>query len=634
MFSRNLIGIGIGTGLLLALAGCGQGEQVNASSTQEQAREQQPESREAAVQEQIAQSVEAFASNFIAHQPAMATSLNLSKEVGGDFQRRLPDYSSEGMQAFQRQMQAAAARLDAIETQSLTDKDLRHIEVNAVIARYYAGSANFDAGYIDTWAGHLPYIVNQINGPLIDIPAVLGDQQAVTSLAEAEDYLARLDALALMVTRVKAKVAADAQKGVILPQALFPNTLKFLTNFVAGPAAEHSLVTSLADKLDKIAGLEAAQKQALLQQASNKVDASIYPAYRDMWQFMHSLQDKAPQDVGIWAQPNGEAFYRHGIAYLADSSLSADAIHQLGLDEVTRITAQMDTILKANGYGEGSVGERLVALGEEPRFRYENSDAGRQLLLDDLSAEIAIIMEKAPQLFSTLPPQRVVVKRVPIETEAGASGGSYVAPALDGSRAGVFFINLKDMDSIAKYGLKTLTYHEAVPGHHFQIALNMQQTDIGLMRQNSSFNAFIEGWALYAEQVAFEMGMYEQDPFGNLGRLKAEAYRAARLVVDTGLHHKKWSRQQAISYFAEATGSTEAEVASAIDRYIAWPGQALGYKLGMLKLLELREKARVALGDKFDIRAFHDLMLLPGARPMGIVEADVKRWIAEQLNNR
>lgn len=629
MFIKHLVSLSI----FFALSGC------NPAPTEAEPSAQQTAANVLAIHggdanspnNGIVQAVTAFAKQFIAAQPAMATSLNLSKTLAGEFASKLPDYSSQGMQAFQKQMQQAATELKAMELTGLSYEDKRHLLINGVIGQYYAGDTAFSGGYIDTWAGHLPYIVNQISGPLIDIPAILTDQQVVASLDDAKDYLKRLSALAVMASQVKAKVEEDASNGIILPKALFPNTLKYLANFVEDSADKHSLVTSFADKLALIETLDDTQKQALVAQATSLVDAKIYPVYQAIAQYMIALEEKAPVDVGIWAQPKGEAFYQHAIKFLGDSELSADAIHQLGLDEVTRITNEMDSILKANGYSQGTVGERMLALNTEARFLYDNSDAGREQLLTDLSSEINKVMTIAPKLFATLPTQEVVVKRVPVETQAGAAGGSYVPPALDGSRAGVFFINLMDMSSITKYGLKTLTYHEAVPGHHFQIALGMLQTDIGLMRQNASFNAFIEGWALYAEQTAFEMGMYKDDPWGNLGRLKAEAYRAARLVVDTGLHHKKWRRQQAIEYFATATGSTQANVVSAIDRYIAWPGQALGYKLGMLKFIELRQQAKAALGDKFDIRSFHDVILLPGARPMSVVAADIEQWINQEL---
>jgi len=261
---------------------------------------------------------------------------------------------------------------------------------------------------------------------------------------------------------------------------------------------------------------------------------------------------------------------------------------------------------------------------------YEDSDQGRQTLLDDLNVQVQTVMAKAPTFFKTLPSQDVAVKRIPVESQAGEAGGFYTQPSLDGSRGGIYWINLRDMSAVPKFSLKTLTYHEAVPGHHFQIALNMAQQNIGLLRQNAPFNAYVEGWALYAELVAKEMGMYENDPFGDLGRLQAELYRAVRLVVDTGLHRKKWSREQAIDYFHNTTGTSMTDVVAEVERYMAWPGQALGYKLGMLQFVELRDMAKNALGDKFDILAFHDVILLPGARPMSVVKQDVQAWVASQ----
>ena len=574
--------------------------------------------------------INAYTQTFINHQPALATSLKLDSSKYGQYASRLPNYSLAGMQALQIDMHKAAEQLKALQSKNLSEKDRLHVAVNEVIARYYAGDKQFSGGYIDTWGGHLPYVVNQISGPLIDIPNVLKDQHGIASEKDATDYLKRLSEFATLTEQVRSKVADDASKGIILPKPLFANTLGYLNNFTAPVASEHPLVSSFAQKLTTLGELDKKTKAVLVKKATNIVESEIYPAFAKVSKDMQALEAKAPSKVGIWAQPNGEAFYQHEITYLADSTMTAEEIHNVGLAEVKRISEQMNKILKANGYTQGSVGERMQKLSEEPRFLFADSDEGREKLLAFLRGEIKTIEEKALNLFSSLPPQAVEVKRIPKAVEAGAPGGYYNAPSLDGSRPGIFAINLKDMKAVPSFGLKTLTYHEAVPGHHFQIALNMLQTDIGLMRQNASFNGFIEGWALYSELVAYEMGMYENDPFGDLGRLQAEAYRAARLVVDTGLHHKRWTRQQAIEYFAEATGSAMSDVTSAIDRYIAWPGQALGYKLGMIKFVELRDKAKAQLGDKFDIKAFHDLILLKGARPLAIVESDVDAWIATQ----
>ncbi|KNC68793.1 DUF885 domain-containing protein [Pseudoalteromonas ardens] len=607
----------------MALSGCAQDSRVN--QTDSAATAAAPLSRA-----DIDKQVNAYTQTFIDHQPALATSLKLPAEQYGSYADRLPDYSASGMQALQIDMNNAAEKLQRLQSHNMSEDDRLHLRVNEVLARYYAGDAQFSGGYIDTWGGHLPYIVNQLSGPLVDIPNLLKDQHSVENLQDAQDYLSRLEAFATLTDQVRDKLADDAEKGIILPKVLFPNTFGYLNNFTAHSGKKHPLVTSFESKLSKVKSISEAQRAELISAATVLIDQKVYPAYRRVIADLEVLQAKAPEKVGIWAQPGGEAFYQHEITYLADSDLSAQQIHDIGLAEVKRITERMDQILRENGYTTGSVGDRMKQLNDEPRFLYEDSDAGREALLTFLRGEIETINKKAPQYFSTLPPQKVEVRRIPKEVEAGAPGGYYSAPSLDGSRPGVFAINLKDMKAVPSFGMKTLTYHEAVPGHHFQIALNMLQTDIGLMRQNASFNGYIEGWALYSELVAYEMGMYEGDPFGDLGRLQAEAYRAARLVVDTGLHYKQWTRQQAIEYFAEATGSAMSDVTSAIDRYIAWPGQALGYKLGMIKLVELRDKARKALGDKFDVKAFHDVILLKGARPLAIVEDDVDRWVASQ----
>ena len=573
--------------------------------------------------------IDQHAKAFTKLQPAMSTSLNLPLDFVGNYNRLLPDYSPQGMRDFQQTMRDSATALSVLSQRGLTADDKLHLQVNRVIDNYYAGSADFSAGYIDTWGGHLPYVVSQISGPLIDIPKVLQDQQQINTMAQAQDYLERLEAFAVMIDQVHQKIVSDAQNGVILPNNLFPNTLKFLNNFVKPATQQHPLVISMADKLKTSQVTDQREVKALLVQAKNIVSTMIYPAYGRVTNLMTQLRDKAPQGDGIWAQPGGDKFYQHEIQYLGDSTLTAQQIHDIGLSEVKRISAQMDEILVSHGKRKGSVGERMVALASDPQFLFEDSDAGRQNLLDFLNQEIETIMKKAPQLFATMPTIGVKVKRIPQVIEAGAPGGYYTPPSLDGSRLGEFAINLRDMTEVPKFSLKTLTYHEAAPGHHFQIALNMEQKDIGLMRQNGQFNAYVEGWALYSELIAMEMGMYEGDSWGNLGRLQAELYRAVRLVVDTGLHYKKWTRQQAINYFHSTTGTGLSDVTSEIERYMAWPGQALGYKIGMLKFVELRQTARDALGEKFDIKAFHDLILLKGARPLSIVEADVNAWISD-----
>jgi uncharacterized protein (DUF885 family) len=564
---------------------------------------------------------------FLQQQPTLGTALGLDDTVAGNHRVSLPDYSPSGFDTMRETMRQAATELSALSREDLSVLDRLHLETNQIIDQYYAGDKQFKAGFIDTWGGQIPYVVNQIWSPVMGVPTTMQDQQLVANAEQAEDYLTRLKALTKMVQQVEDKAKSDADSGVVLPENLFPNTLLFLTNFVTPPAEQHALVTSFADKLDALPELNEEQKNGLIERAAQIVQNDIYPQYAQLHSYLTDLQTRAPQGDGIWAQPGGAEFYLHQIKYQADSDLSPQQIHQIGLDEVSRISAEMDQLLSQNGRTEGTVGARMNTLADDPQFIFADSPQGREELLAYLRTQINNVMAVAPSLFATMPSQAVVVKRVPEVSQASAPGGYYSPPSLDGSRPGEFFINLRDMQAVPHFSLKTLVFHEAVPGHHFQIALNMAQTDIGIMRQNAPFNAFAEGWALYAEQVAKEMGMYEGDPWGDLGRLQGELYRAVRLVVDTGLHYKKWSRHEAIDYFHQTTGNALSDVTSEIERYMAMPGQALGYKLGMLKLLQLRELALSELGDKFDIKIFHDLILLPGARPMSLVEGDVRRWI-------
>jgi uncharacterized protein (DUF885 family) len=588
------------------------------------------ESEQSIANKQLSAVVDSATLTFMQQQPTLSSVLALDpKTVGGQYNDRLPNYSIASMQNLQAEMRYSAAELRKVDSNVLDQENQLHQKVVGEILDYYAGDSKFSGGYIDTWGGHLPYIINQISGPLIDIPKIMQEQQSVTNLAEAREYLARLSNFDGLVVDVLNKYEDDQRLGIILPKKLHPKTLAYFDSFLAATPSEHPLVANFKRKL-QTTDIDAKTQQELSEKAAELVKNVVYPAYERARGAVAATEEAARNDDGIWSQPEGEAFYLHEIQYLGDSSLSADAIHELGLSEVKRITQEMDIILSAQGFTDGSVGERMLALAKEPQFLYEDSDQGRQTLLDDLNVQVQAVMEKAPSFFKTLPSQEVAVKRIPVASQAGEAGGFYTQPSLDGSRGGIYWINLRDMSAVPKFSLKTLTYHEAVPGHHFQIALNMAQQNIGLLRQNAPFNAYVEGWALYAELVAKEMGMYEDDPFGDLGRLQAELYRAVRLVVDTGLHRKKWSREQAIDYFHSTTGTSMTDVVAEVERYMAWPGQALGYKLGMLQFVELRDMARKTLGDKFDILAFHDLILLPGARPMSVVRQDVQAWIASQ----
>jgi uncharacterized protein (DUF885 family) len=336
----------------------------------------------------------------------------------------------------------------------------------------------------------------------------------------------------------------------------------------------------------------------------------------------------ASQSAGVGRLPGGAAYYAAMLRLMTTTDYSPEKVHALGLAEVARISAEMDTGLKAQGLPGGSVGERMTALSRDPRFLLPNDDDGRrqaleryQRILDDMSARL-------PKYFRTVPRQRLTVERVPVAQEKGSSGAYYQQAAMDGSRPGTFFANLRDLHETPTWSMNTLAFHEGVPGHHLQISTALGLEGLPLIRQQTLYTAYAEGWALYAEQFAAEIGMYKDDPYGNLGRLQLELMRATRLVVDTGLHAKGWSREQAIDYMVGTTGMAQSEVTSEVERYMALPGQACAYKVGELKILELREKARAALGARFELRDFHAVVLENGGVPLTLLEQLVDDWIA------
>ncbi len=564
--------------------------------------------------------------------PHYATVLGVDQKMaGGSYNDRLDDYSPEAEAKLRQQMRNINKQLSNIEVTDSVDLDNKKVMMN--LNRYFAGNEDFPIGYIDLWMGLSPFVVNQINGPLIDVPNFLANNQKVTTVEQAEEYLTRLDAFDGFLQGVMAKLSADVEQGWIAPKVILAKTIATLEAFIQPVATEHPLYLAFEKQVKLIDGLSVEAQNALLKRAAAHIDNEVYAGYRLLIESQNQLMDRATSESGIWAQPNGEAFYADAVKMLGDTDLSPEQIHQLGLDEVTRISAEMDAILVANGHTEGTVGERMLEINDDPQFLYEDSAAGKAQLLDDLNGYIDEINVRMPELFATKPPYEVEVRAFPKAREASAPGGQYTSPSLDGSQPGIYWINLRDIKANAKFDLKTLTYHEANPGHHWQVALNLAQDSLPMVRRIAPYNAYIEGWALYSELVAKEMGMYDSDPYGDLGRLKAELFRAVRLVVDTGLHHKKWSREAAIKYMAETTGTVDSDVVAEIERYMVWPGQALGYKLGMIKILELREMARQALGEKFDIKAFHDLVLLGGAVPMMVLDENVKAWMASQLVN-
>jgi uncharacterized protein (DUF885 family) len=404
-----------------------------------------------------------------------------------------------------------------------------------------------------------------------------------------------------------------------------------MRDYMDTPAKENILYTSLARKLDEAEEIDDEEAARFLEEAEASIDATVYPAYDLFINYFSELEAKAGTDDGYWHLPDGEAAYKLALRIFTTTDHTADEIHEIGLAEVARIQAEMMEIFSAEGI-DVSLGytDAMDAYASLPEFYYEDSDEGRAQILEDYQAILDEIDAKMGEVFNLRPEAGLEVVRIPEFKEKTSPGAYYNQPALDGTRPGRFYANLYDIKATPKFGMRTLAAHEGIPGHHFQIAIAMELEGMPLLRRFSLFTAYVEGWALYAERVAWEQGLMPT-PADNIGRLTAELFRAVRLVVDTGIHHSRWTREEAIEYMLANTGMAESDVIAEIERYIVLPGQATAYKVGMMKILELRQKAMDSLGDRFDLRDFHDVVLKNGAVPLDILERIVDDYIESTL---
>jgi len=473
------------------------------------------------------------------------------------------------------------------------------------------------------------YPISPMFGVQVELPSFMQTTHVVTNDKTARNYVKRLQAMGDKLDSVTAEMQRQAKAGVVLPASLLERSLIVIHDTVAAKAEENALVTTFVARMNRVKTLEGARKKELEQQAAEALRTHVYPAYSRMSAALEAVKPlAATQGAGVARLPEGGAYYAAMLKKMTTTDYSPQRVHALGLSEVVRIVQEMDTLLKAQGLAAGSVGGRMAALGRDPRFLLPNNDDGRKQALARYQQILDEVNARMPEYFRSLPATRLTVERVPASEEKGSSGGYYQQAAMDGSRPGTFFANLRDLNETPTWGMKTLAYHEGMPGHHFQISIALGLKGLPLIRQQTLYTAYAEGWALYAEHFAAEIGMYKDDPWGDLGRLQDELLRAARLVVDTGLHAKGWSREQAIDYMVSTTGMAQADVTSEVERYMALPGQACAYKVGELKILEIREKAKAALGPKFNLKDFHAVVLENGGVPLTLLEQLVDEWVA------
>ncbi len=570
-----------------------------------------------------------FADELLMLAPRNATGLGLDTGKFAGLRAQLNDAGPAGRARAAAQVASMRARLAKIDHATLTAA--QHLQVQTVdyaAARGEDGARfAYGGGALDGFnGGAIPYAITQQNGALTDIPEFLNSQHPVKNAADAEAYLARVAALGRVLDQESEQVKEDAAKGVMPPSFVAANALGQLKGFRAVAAGDQPMVASLARRA-KAAGIAGDWGVRV----TKAIEGIVYPALdRQIAAFADSTKT-APDVAGVQRLPDGEAYYAYGLRLGTTTTTGADEIHKIGLAQNAEIKATIDKILRAQGMTKGSVGERVVALNSNPKFLFPNTDAGRNQLIAYINGKIAAQRALMPRVSAMKMKAPVDVKRVPVDIQDGAPLGYMSFASLDGSRPATYYVNLKSTSLWPKYQLATLSAHEAVPGHAWQGAYLAENRDrIPLISSMMGFNAFTEGWALYAEQLMDELGLYKTDPFGRIGYLQAQQFRACRLVVDTGLHSKGWTREQSVAFLVNETGKGRDAMTSETDRYCVSPGQACGYKMGHNVLVDLRNKAKKSMGAKYDPRVFNDAIIQTGGVPLSLVEGVVDRMIGRK----
>ena len=562
-----------------------------------------------------------IADNLLAHGPEGATALGIDTGERAQMRGQLSDRSPAGVAALAAALKADLARVRAADTSGLDHQARTSLAV--VDSAYSVALEGFALPYGDVAVGgwrNTPYVVIQNVGAYLDVPRFLDSDHPVRNAADAEAYLARLNAYPAALDGETERLKAAGAQGLIAPAFLIDAALKQMDASLADARVGGGLVDSLVQRTVKqsIAGDWGPRAERI-------VKGAVVPALERQIAEMRAQRPKATMEAGLWARPGGDQWYAWGLRASTTTRMTPDEVHQMGLDQLAELHGRMDPILKKLGYSEGPVGARMNALAQDPRYKFPEGDKGREEIKTYIQTWLGKIRAELPRAFRTLVKGNVEVKRLPLAEEPGAPAAYGGAGSIDGSIPGKFWINLRTTDLHSKYSLPDLAMHEAIPGHVWQ---GEYANQMPLIRSMLAFNAYSEGWALYAEQLADELGLYDDFEVGRLGYLQSLAFRACRLVVDTGLHAKRWTREEGVRFFVERNGSNPLEVSSEVDRYCSWAGQACGYKVGHSEIVRQRGRAQAALGAKYDLRDFDNVVVEGGNVPLDVLAKNVDEYIA------
>ncbi|HLZ79472.1 MAG TPA: DUF885 family protein [Sphingomonas sp.] len=568
-----------------------------------------------------------FADEWLLQSPESATSLGLDTGSRAQLKAQLSDESQAGIDKANALIRSIHSRLLKVDRAALSPVNRLHLDtvryatergLDGTAFRYGGGAAAGFAG------GTAPYVVSQQNGAVTSVPEFLVSQHKIENKADAEAYVARVAAFARQIDEQTGLIRADAAVGVMPPKFIADNALGILKDFRATPATQQRLVTNLGERA-KTLGLTGDYAA----RAAKIVETAVYPALDRQIAAFATATANAPMTAGVHRLPDGEAYYRWALRLGTTTTQSAEEVHRIGLAQNEEIKARMDALLKGQGLTQGSVGERVAALNKDSRFLFPNTDEGRAQLIAYLNGRIAAVRPLMPKLSHLGLKADVMVKRVPPDIQDGAALGYMNFASLDGSRPAIYYVNLKSTSLWPRYQLATLTAHEGIPGHTWQGAyLAEHHAEVPTISSLMGFNAFVEGWALYAEQLIDESGLYDDDPWSRIGYLQAQQFRACRLVADTGLHAMGWSRDKTVEFLSGESGKGKDAMTSETDRYCASPGQACGYKTGHNEIVRLRDHAKAALGPKFDLAAYDDVVVRTGGVPLELLPGVVDGYIA------